>query len=69
MKTLILATLLLSGCSSAMMVNAGYGDPIKWLGNRCAGDFGFERGSVEWQECIYKLRSGKTIDITIEDET
>ena len=67
MKTLILATLLLGGCSSAYMVNMGYGDPITWLGNKCANEMGFERGSDEWKDCIYKLRSGQVIDITIEE--
>ena len=68
MKTLALAAgLLLSGCSSAYMVNLGYGDPITWLGNKCANELGYERGSEEWRDCIYKLRSGGVIDINIEE--
>ena len=56
-----------SGCSSAFMVNQGIGDPIKWMGNRCATDFGYERGTDEWRECIYKLRDG--IRIEVKDTT
>lgn len=57
MKTLIIIILLIlcSGCTSAYMVNMGYGDPVKWAGNRCV-EMGYERDTDEWRECIFRLR-------------
>ena len=70
MKTLIIIILLIYcfGCSSAFMVNAGYGDPVKWAGNRCV-DMGYDRNTDEWRECIFKIRDGVRIEVkdTTED--
>jgi hypothetical protein len=59
---------LLTGCSSAFLVNQGIGDPVKWAGNRCV-EIGYTRNTDEWRECIFKIRDGVRIEVknTTED--